>query len=325
MKRRRLAGALPTRTLLALLIGAVIVPGVLSLSVGIIALALWREGWDIAFGVLVLCFACMAITGGAAALLYVRRTARLAEQQSEFVANVSHELRTPIAGMCLMVETLQLERAGTPEQRGEVLVRLQAEIDRLDQLVDRILRWRRLEAASAPLDAEDFDLAELVDEVAARFHARSNEGVDLQVSVGPLLSPVNGDRDALADAVANLVDNALKFGGERGPVELVVRQRGGEILIEVRDEGPGIPEHEHGRIVERFYRAAVHRRSQQGTGLGLAIVDGVVRAHGGALEIASEPGIGSVFTIRLPVAGPRSVSAGQVSAATPSLDGTHGG
>jgi signal transduction histidine kinase len=302
MKRRRLAGAMPTRTLLALLVGAVIVPGVLSLSVGIIALALWREGWDIAFGVLVLCFACMAITGGAAALLYVRRTARLAEQQSEFVANVSHELRTPIAGMRLMAETLELDRAGTPEQRGQVLARLQSEIDRLDQLVDRILRWRRLEAAAGPLDAERLDVATLVGEVAARFHDRGKDAVGLHVSVGALLSPVNGDRDALTDAIANLVDNALKFGGDKGPVELVVRQGAGELLIEVRDEGPGIPEHERGRVVERFYRAALHRRSQQGTGLGLAIVDGVVRAHGGALEIASEPGIGSVFTIRLPAA-----------------------
>jgi len=304
MKRRRLAGSMPTRTLLALLVGAVIVPGVLSLSVGIIALALWREGWDIAFGVLVLCFAVMAITGGAAALLYVRRTARLAALQSEFVANVSHELRTPIAGMRLMTETLELDRAGSPEQRQQVLERLRAEIDRLDELVDRILRWRRLEASAAPLDARRLDVATLVDEVAARFVDRGNHAVGLHVSVQPPLPPVNGDPDALADAIANLVDNALKFGGDGGPVELVARQRAGEVLIEVRDEGPGIPEHERGRIVERFYRAALHRRSRQGTGLGLAIVDGVVRAHGGSLEIDSEPGIGSVFTIRLPAVLP---------------------
>ena len=300
MSRRGASVRLPTRTLLALLIGAVIVPGVLSLSVGIVALALWREGFDIALGVLVLCFAVMAIFGGAMALLYVRRSARLAELQSEFVANVSHELRTPVAGIRLMAETLMLERATTAQQRREVLDRLTVEADRLDVLVDRILRWRRLASGSVSFDREHLDLAALVEGVAARYQDRAEQGGGLQVSVQSQLAAVAGDADALADAVANLVDNALKFGGARGPVELGVRQRGTDVIIEVRDEGPGIPKHEQGRIVERFYRAAVHRRSAQGTGLGLAIVDGVVRAHRGRLEIASEPGIGSVFTVVLP-------------------------
>ena len=302
MSRRSAPVNQPTRPLLALLIGAVIVPGVLSLSVGIVALVLWREGFDIALSVLVLCFAVMAIVGGAVALLYVRRSARLAELQSEFVANVSHELRTPVAGIRLMAETLQLERATTVEQRREVLERLTAEVDRLEALVDRILRWRRLASQRTEFDLERLDVSTLVAEVVQRYSDRAQRAGGLEVSAQPHLPPVLGDRDDLTDAVANLIDNALKFGGDSGPVELAIRQREGEVMIEVRDEGPGVPKHEQGRIVERFYRAALHRRSRQGTGLGLAIVDGVVRGHGGRLEIASEPGIGSVFTIVLPAA-----------------------
>ncbi len=116
-KRRRTI--LPTGALYGLLIGAVIVPGVLSLAVGIVALALWREAFDIVFGVLTLSFAVMAVAGAAIAIAYLRGSARLAEMQADFVASVSHELRTPLAGIRLLTETLAMGRASSPDQQEQ--------------------------------------------------------------------------------------------------------------------------------------------------------------------------------------------------------------
>ena len=142
-RRPRRRSILPTGALLTLLLGMVIAPALLSLSVGIVALALWRQAFDIVFGVLVLCFAATAIAGGLTAIAFLRRSARLAELQTDFVANVSHELRTPLAGIRLLGETLEMGRAEEPEKRKEVIELLLADVARLEHQVERLLRWRR--------------------------------------------------------------------------------------------------------------------------------------------------------------------------------------
>lgn len=297
---------LRTGALLWLLLAAVIVPALLSLVVGIIALVLWRAPFDIVFGVLVLCFAAMVLTGGVLSLLYLRRTARLAEMQTDFIANVSHELRTPLAGVRLLVETLTLGRARTPEQREQVLERLAAELHRLEDLVARILSWRRLERGATVLQRERLQLAPLVDEAVAAIVAQATSGPSprLEVEVAPNLPAIEGDREALLAALRNLLHNAVKFGGDRGPVQVSAQGSATEVVVAVRDRGPGIPPGERKRIFERFYRVPVHDRDRQGTGLGLAIVRRVVQEHRGQLQVESEPGAGSTFTLRLPVARP---------------------
>ena len=294
-----------TKLLLALVAGMVVVPAVLSISVGIVALALWREAFDIVFGVLVLTFAATALAGGTVALLYLRRSSILTRLQAEFVGNVSHELKTPLAGIRLMAETLALGRAEEPAARAEVLAALQSEVSRLEGLVDRLLRWRRLEEQGITLNPAPQAVPDLIALATGRCErVVQAHKARIDVQLAPDLPPILGDRDSLADALGNIVENAVKFGGERGPVEVVCRPDANNVVIEIRDQGPGIPAREVERIFERFYRAPVHLRSRQGTGLGLAIARSVVQAHGGRIEVESEPGIGTAFMVHLPAAAP---------------------
>jgi two-component system phosphate regulon sensor histidine kinase PhoR len=290
---------LRTGPLLALLLGTVILPGVGTLAVGIIALALWREAFDIVFGVLVLVFAILAVLGCIWALAYLRRSERLVQMQTEFVANVSHELRTPLAGIHLLVETLE-RGAETEERRGEVFALLKERITHLEELVERILRWRRLEHGARTIERTPQEVGALVAEALLPF--KGNGEPEIEVVVHEPLPLVLADRDAVVDALRNLLDNAVKYGGEHGSIEVVARPGSDDVVIEVRDQGPGIPRRERKRIFERFYRVPVHLRSKQGTGLGLSIVRHVIQEHRGKIRVESEPGIGSAFIVHLPAA-----------------------
>jgi len=302
-RRPRRRSILPTGALLTLLLGMVIAPALLSLSVGIVALALWRQAFDIVFGVLVLCFAATAIAGGLTAIAFLRRSARLAELQTDFVANVSHELRTPLAGIRLLGETLEMGRAEEPEKRKEVIELLLADVARLEHQVERLLRWRRLDAGAAELEREPLRPADLVAEVVEPYATpRGGAEARFELQLDDGLPTVVGDRAALADALRNLVDNAVKFGGDRGAIEVSVRSDGDDVLFEVRDQGPGIPRRDRKQVFERFYRVGLHPRSKQGLGLGLSIAQGVVAAHGGRIRVDSEPGLGTAVSMWLPAA-----------------------
>ena len=287
---------LPFGTLLALLLGAVIIPAVLSISVGIVALALRREAVNVTFGVLVLAFAALSVVGGFLAILFVRRSARLADMQTEFVANVSHELRTPLAGIRLLIETLRKGRAQAPEARDRVLERLAIEEQRLEQLVERILQWRRLDAGLSGGPHTRQSVATLVSDAISPLELR---GPALEIDIDDDLPPVEADRPALVGALRNLVDNAVKFSGDAGPVELRARRTPSGVVVEVSDHGPGIAPSETKRIFDRFYRSPAQRR-HPGTGLGLAIAKRVVEMHKGRLDLKSAPGKGSTFSIHLP-------------------------
>lgn len=305
MARLKRRSILPTGALFGLLLGAVVIPAVLAITVGIVSLILWREAFDIVFGVLVLSFAAMALTGGIVAIAFLKRSARLAEMQTDFIANVSHELRTPVAGIKLLAETLSLGRPADPVQREAVFAGMNAEVRRLEDLVARILTWRRMEAGVTRFQRDPQSVEGLIGEaVDAASGAARGKAARIETHIEADIPAVIGDRDALVDAFRNLIDNAIKFGGADGPVEVSVRREGDEVVVEVKDRGPGIAPTERKRIFERFYRAPMPDRSAQGTGLGLAIVQRVVKAHRARLQLESEPGNGSEFTIRLPIAPP---------------------
>ena len=298
-RRRRL---LPAGLLLAMLFGMVVVPALLSLTVGIVALALWREAFDIVFGVLILSFGAMAIAGGTAAVGFVRRNAQLAELQADFVANVSHELRTPLAGIRLVTETLEAGRGDDPARLAVLTEMLGDEVRRLEDLVERVLAWRHIDSGQvAP--AEPIAVGPLVSEAIAGI-SRLPEAREATFEVAPAddLPPILGDRAMLLHALRNLVHNAVKFGAERGPIEISVRHEGPHVVMTVRDYGPGIAPAEQKRIFERFYRGKADRVRVRGTGLGLDIVKSVVEDHRGAVEVDSALGRGAAFTIRLPAA-----------------------
>jgi two-component system phosphate regulon sensor histidine kinase PhoR len=293
---------LPVGWVTALLLGGVVAPAVMSIAVGVVALALSKQTIDIVVGVLVLCFACLAVAGGFIAFGLLKRGARLTQMQSDFVANVSHELRTPVAGIRLLAETLTLGRANSPQEAAQMGHLILEQTERLQSLVERILRWRRVEAGALRLEMKTQDVASIVAEAVRPYELKEKSPIELHLD--PLLPQVNVDRNAMIDVVHNLVDNAVKFGGDAGPVEVVTLVGGGDVLIEVRDRGPGIPKDDHKRIFERFYRVPLHPRGKQGTGLGLAIAKNIVEAHRGRITVVSEPGIGSTFTVRLPSVEP---------------------
>jgi signal transduction histidine kinase len=280
----------------------VLAPALLSLSVGIVALALWREAFDIVIGVLVLTFAGAALVGGAAAIVFVRRGARLAELQAEFVANVSHELRTPLAGIRLVAETLEAGRGDDPERLRALTEMLGEEVRRLEDLVERVLAWRRLKAGGLGRDEPELVAVEdLVAElVASARRLPEGQGVDIRMQAPHDLPRVLGDRWELRHALGNVIHNALKFGGRHGPVEVGVTAGEDQVRIDVRDRGPGIAPDEIEHVFERFYRGSRRSSTKRGTGLGLDIVKTVVEAHGGQVQIESPPNQGTVCTVRLP-------------------------
>ncbi|MCU0292121.1 MAG: HAMP domain-containing histidine kinase [Thermoanaerobaculaceae bacterium] len=241
------------------------------------------------------------------ALRAAAREVRLGEMKSDFVSNVSHELRTPLASIRVFGELMRSGRVATPDKVREYGEHIENESRRLCQLVENILDFSRIESGRKVYTFAEADLAEVVRGAVASFGVRTQQAgftIDLDVPASPGL-PARVDAGAVDHAICNLLDNALKYSGSARRAAVRLRRDGGEAVIEVEDHGIGIPRSEQGRIFDRFYRVgtgAVHE--VRGVGLGLAIVRHIVAAHGGTVAVESEPGKGSVFSIRLPLGPP---------------------
>ncbi|MDI6893913.1 MAG: ATP-binding protein [Bacillota bacterium] len=226
---------------------------------------------------------------------------RLETMRRDFVANLSHEIRTPLAVIKALAETL--ERTGSPEEARPFLVQITGQVDRLTRLTRRLMELARLESGSPELHLEECHLGEIarstVDSLAPMARPK---GIAVEVDVPPDLPAVRGDRDLLRELLGNLLDNALKFTPAGGRVSVSACSRDGEILVQVKDTGRGIPATELPRIFERFYKGRTPGGA--GTGLGLAICKHIVLVHGGEIWAESEPGEGSTFSFTLPRRGP---------------------
>jgi two-component system, OmpR family, phosphate regulon sensor histidine kinase PhoR len=220
--------------------------------------------------------------------------------RQEFVANVSHELRTPLTSLRGYAETLLDGGLEDVEHREQFVRVIRDQAERLQALVDDLLSLAALERPEAEPRRERFDLRVLLeDHVAAERPRATRAGLELALESGPPLE-LDADRARIAQVVANLLDNALKYT-ERGGVTVRAGEAGGRAWCEVRDSGPGIPEDDLPRIFERFYRVDKTRsREKGGTGLGLSIVKHVLTLHGGEVSVRSEPGAGSTFRFELP-------------------------
>ena len=228
------------------------------------------------------------------------RLQRAFERQSQFTADASHELRTPLAVIASETE-FALSRERQPEEYRASLESCQRASDRMRQLVDGLLLLARVEGGDdVVLTRVQFDevVQAAVDLVVPLARDRRIELVSQLVEVS-----VHGDTTRLSHAVTNLLVNAVRYNRDEGRVEVVLGREEGQAVLEVSDTGIGIAEEHAAEIFERFYRVDRARsRKGGGSGLGLAIVAEVVRQHGGTVACRSEPGVGSTFTLRLPLA-----------------------
>ena len=235
------------------------------------------------------------------------------EMRRDFVANVSHELRTPLTAVLGFIETLRGPARGDAAAQERFLGIMEDEARRMNRLVSDLLSLSRVEAEERVRPNVEVDLGAVLSGVVATLAPRAEDRDNrLTLEIGAECTGpgarVMGDRDQLAQVFLNLVENALKYGGQGKPVTLRLSRiegrghlRGPVLQVDVIDEGEGIDSLHLPRLTERFYRVDAHRsREMGGTGLGLAIVKHIVNRHRGRLRIASEIGRGSTFSVQLP-------------------------
>ncbi|QEP08844.1 two-component sensor histidine kinase [Glutamicibacter sp. ZJUTW] len=227
---------------------------------------------------------------------------RTEAMRNDFVANVSHELKTPVGAIGLLAEAIT-EAADDPKAVRRFSTRMDKESRRLAALVQDIIELSRLQASDAIVQGQEVNIDSVVAEAVDRSHLIAEEkGITITVG-GHLEEPILGDADLLMTAIRNLIDNAIRYSPEHTTVGVGIRQRDGYAQISVTDQGPGISPEEQERVFERFYRVdSARSRQTGGTGLGLSIVKHVLANHGGEVSLWSQPGHGSTFTLRLPLA-----------------------
>ena len=298
---------------LLLIIGFVFLPAALLLAVGILVLVYGKVPRDYLFGILILSFVGTTLVGAILTTLVIYRIARVAKLQTDFVNKVSHELRTPLTSIRMFVETLQLGRLQDPDRQREALEIVAEETARLSGLISRLLDWARMESGRRTYQLSRQPVAPIVELALEALEPQLlHQPAEVVRELAPDLPPVLADRDALAEALLNLLNNALKYTGAQKRIVVGASAQGtGAVVIRVSDNGPGIPWREQKRIFQKFYRARDPlSRTIDGTGLGLAMVKHIVSAHGGKVTVRSEVGQGASFTILLPAAAPGAAPAG---------------
>jgi signal transduction histidine kinase len=257
-------------------------------------------------------FGLMVLVIAAAGYLMYRAVIRelsVARLQSDFVAAVSHEFRTPLTAIRHFTDMLE-EGGAEADRLPRYYAALGRETRRLHAMVESLLDFERMESGRRTYQMQETSAAELARQVVNEFreHASfANGRVELhtpssQSDAQRAGEPrIRADRDAIALALRNLLDNAVKYSAESSTVSVSVRSQGSLTGISVEDRGAGITKQEQRHVFRKFVRGtAAHTLNVKGTGIGLAMVDQIVKAHGGRLELLSEPGRGSRFTMWLP-------------------------
>lgn len=232
----------------------------------------------------------------------IRREMEVSRLQSHFVSAVSHEFRSPLTSMRLLSEMLALGRVPGEERREKYYETLVSETRRLQRLVETLLNFGKMEAGAKQYRFEELDAGDLVARVVAEFEPQvAASGRRIELNGAPNGCRIKADPEALAVALRNLVDNALKYSPDQPAVWVEWGPENGCVAIRVRDKGLGIAESERKAIFRKFVRGSAAAAAHvKGTGVGLAMVRHIVVAHGGGIQVASEPGQGSTFTMLLP-------------------------
>jgi signal transduction histidine kinase/tetratricopeptide (TPR) repeat protein len=232
-----------------------------------------------------------------------RRDVRIAELRSHFVSSVSHELRTPLTAIRMFAEALQMKYTADPRVHQEYLDTIVNESERLTRLLNNVLDFSRIDRGQKSYQMTPSPLSEAVRTAAQTMeYPLQKQGFVLDLTVDDQIPPTAIDRDAIQQAILNLLANAMKYSGDSRNIGLELHRDGDSAVIQVSDHGIGIPEAEQTQIFNAFYRAPIpENQFIAGTGLGLALVAHVAEAHGGSVHVQSNPGAGSTFSIRIPL------------------------
>ncbi len=236
-----------------------------------------------------------------------RRLTRTERDRRRLVGQVSHELKTPLSAIREGTSLLSDQSFGAlGSQQHEVIGIIQSNIERLQEQIENLLRFNRLQSGTQPHLHRKVRLDELIDRVLAN-HRLTVEARNMQVELDASAPvTVEGDPDMLATALDNLVSNALKFSQDDGTIGIDIQHSDDHAIIRVADSGPGIQARDHDQLFEPFYRGdSSHTRTRPGSGLGLAICRDLVRAHRGDVDLVNQAGWATVFQIRIPLKQPR--------------------
>jgi len=315
------------RHVLPLIIGFVFVPAALMLAVGILILVTGSVARDYLFGALIVALVATTVAGSAATLAVLYREARVAKLQTDFVNKVSHELRTPLTSIRMFVETLQLGRIQDPVRQREALEIVAEETARLSALINRLLDWARMESGRRTYQLTRQPLGPILDAALQAFEPQLlHQPAEVTRSIASRLPTVMADRQALTEAILNLLNNAFKYTGPEKRIAVTAAASGPIVTIAISDNGPGIAIRDQKRIFDKFYRARDPlSRTIEGTGLGLAMVKHIVHGHGGRVVVSSEVGQGATFTITLPALPAAAAAAAAEAAAEQAPERAGGG
>lgn len=252
---------------------------------------------------LILLLLVMMTAGLAMTARAVRREVELGRIQNDFIAAISHEFKSPIASIRLLMERITSGRLSTPQATAEYYVAISREAERLERLVNRLLEWQQIQAGRKRYNFSSGSLAEIASTAIAQMRPQADaKGIKIETETREAIPEAPFDEAALTDAIENLIDNAIKYSPPQTLVKLSIRIDDGHACVEVRDQGIGIEHDELPRIFDKFYRGRRgDLRNVHGTGLGLALVKATIEAHGGTVDVTSEPGIGSCFRLLLPI------------------------
>ena len=229
----------------------------------------------------------------------IRREVNLAQTKADFVSNVSHELRTPLSLISMFAETLMLNRFNSEEKRKEYEEIIFKETNRLTNIVNKILNFSQIEAEKRIYNPSSVNMNNLVKELMHdySYHIERN-GFEYSVNLYPELPIVQVDKEALYEALVNLVDNSIKYSPNEKFISIETSTRDNAVWVEVADRGMGIPTDRIHQIFDKFYRVTEGNvQTTRGAGLGLALVSHIVDSHGGDIEVDSTPGKGSKFRL----------------------------
>jgi heavy metal sensor kinase len=218
-------------------------------------------------------------------------------EQKQFTSDAAHELRTPVSVMLTQTQTALSRERSAPEYR-ETLEACQRAAQRMRRLIEALLELARLDAGQESMKRQKFDLSRVAAECVDLIRPLAEQN-KLAIECQLPASECEGDPERLGQVITNLLTNAIQYNHEGGKVGVAIEVQSGSVLFSVTNTGPGISAEDLPHLFSRFYRADKSRTTGR-TGLGLAISKAIVEAHSGTIEVASEPGQGATFTVRLP-------------------------